>query len=121
MATITRARSSRGSDASASTARRRPSPQPSLQPLAPESDEDTATSGSPKRSRSYARAPPGAQQQDGDDEHHGSFSGWHYLPLIFALVPPLGAIVHGRAEAWTDMLMLIVISFCACVQLCGDG
>jgi len=122
MATITRARSARGSDASqarsargsdASQPRRRPSPQP-LASGAIESDDGTAT-GSPKRTRSFARSPPSASQAD-DDEQQSSFGGFHYIPLIFALVPPLGAIIHGRAEAWTDSLMLLVISFCPFAQ-----
>ena len=103
---------------------RRQSSSPHSQlPSPPLSDEYT----SPTRRPSYARAPPslknsdyGATSEPGsgrhgtdEDESEHKFSGWHYIPLIFALVPPLGAIVHGRAEAWTDMLMLVVIAFCA--------
>lgn len=39
------------------------------------------------------------------------FGGWHYAPLVVALVPPLGAIIGGRADAWTDALLLLFGAF----------
>ncbi|GAA5867312.1 hypothetical protein JCM1840_005024 [Sporobolomyces johnsonii] len=38
-------------------------------------------------------------------------SGWHHLPLILVALPPLGAIIHGRAENWSDAIILILICF----------
>jgi len=53
----------------------------------------------------------GGQDGDNNDEEH-TFSGpLHYLPLIVAVVPPLGAVLHGRAEAWTDALILLLVAF----------
>ncbi|PWN48877.1 thioredoxin-domain-containing protein [Violaceomyces palustris] len=50
-----------------------------------------------------------AGHQTGQGE--GAFGGWHYAPLFVALVPPLGAIIGGRADAWTDAILLILASF----------
>ncbi|GAA6021338.1 hypothetical protein JCM10207_002703 [Rhodosporidiobolus poonsookiae] len=38
-------------------------------------------------------------------------STWHHLPLILVALPPLGAIVHGRAENWSDAIILLLICF----------
>ncbi|BGO89940.1 hypothetical protein NBRC10512_001924 [Rhodotorula toruloides] len=38
-------------------------------------------------------------------------SGWHHLPLILVALPPLGAIVHGRAENWSDAIVLALVVF----------
>lgn len=40
-----------------------------------------------------------------------AFGGWHYAPLAIALAPPLGAIIGGRADAWSDALLLILATF----------
>ena len=56
----------------------------------------------------FAEDPP---EQDAQHDSDSQFGGWHYLPLIFAIVPPLGAVIHGRAEAWTDVLLLAIIAF----------
>jgi hypothetical protein len=40
-----------------------------------------------------------------------ALDGWHYLPLAFAVIPPLGAALHGRAEGWTDSMILVIIAF----------
>ncbi|GAA5838427.1 hypothetical protein JCM11251_004935 [Rhodosporidiobolus azoricus] len=46
-------------------------------------------------------------------EHHDkeATSGWHHLPLVLVALPPLGAIVHGRAENWSDPIILLLICF----------
>ncbi|GAA5932645.1 hypothetical protein JCM1841_000321 [Sporobolomyces salmonicolor] len=46
-------------------------------------------------------------------QHHEleKTSGWHHVPLILVALPPLGAIVHGRAENWSDAIILILICF----------
>ncbi|ORY88903.1 hypothetical protein BCR35DRAFT_208464 [Leucosporidium creatinivorum] len=33
----------------------------------------------------------------------------HHLPLILVALPPLGAIIHGRAENWSDALILLLV------------
>lgn len=37
--------------------------------------------------------------------------GWLHIPLVLVALPPLGAIVHGRAENWTDGIILLLICF----------
>ncbi|GAA5859308.1 hypothetical protein JCM8547_001976 [Rhodosporidiobolus lusitaniae] len=46
-------------------------------------------------------------------EHHEQEqqSGWHHLPLVLVALPPLGAIVHGRAENWADAILLLLVCF----------
>uniref|UniRef100_A0A0K3CRJ4 Uncharacterized protein n=1 Tax=Rhodotorula toruloides TaxID=5286 RepID=A0A0K3CRJ4_RHOTO len=51
-----------------------------------------------------------------DDDFHEHLeaektSGWHHLPLILVALPPLGAIVHGRAENWSDAIVLALVVF----------
>ncbi|BGP30426.1 hypothetical protein JCM10296v2_002180 [Rhodotorula toruloides] len=51
-----------------------------------------------------------------DDDFHEHLeaektSGWHHLPLILVALPPLGAIVHGRAENWSDAIVLTLVVF----------
>jgi len=38
-------------------------------------------------------------------------SGWHHLPLFLVGLPSLGAIVHGRAEQWSDAIILALVVF----------
>ena len=38
-------------------------------------------------------------------------SSWHNLPLFVVILPPLGAVLHGRAEDWTDAMILVLICF----------
>ncbi|GJN87156.1 hypothetical protein Rhopal_000101-T1 [Rhodotorula paludigena] len=38
-------------------------------------------------------------------------SGWHHLPLVLVALPPLGAIIHGRAENWSDAIILALVVF----------
>ncbi|GAA6018831.1 hypothetical protein JCM10207_000255 [Rhodosporidiobolus poonsookiae] len=35
----------------------------------------------------------------------------HPVPLILVALPPLGAIIHGRAENWSDAVILLLICF----------
>ncbi|EGF97053.1 uncharacterized protein MELLADRAFT_88720 [Melampsora larici-populina 98AG31] len=44
------------------------------------------------------------------EEDH-QFGGTHWLPLLFALIPSLGSLIHGDSESWTDTLLLILIGF----------
>ncbi|GAA5921391.1 hypothetical protein JCM3775_003026 [Rhodotorula graminis] len=38
-------------------------------------------------------------------------SGWHHLPLFLVGLPSLGAVVHGRAEHWSDAIILALVVF----------
>lgn len=38
-------------------------------------------------------------------------NSWHHLPLLLVALPPVGAIIHGRAENWSDGLILVLIGF----------
>ncbi|GAA5949791.1 hypothetical protein JCM21900_004201 [Sporobolomyces salmonicolor] len=51
--------------------------------------------------------------EDAWRQHHEleKTSGWHHVPLILVALPPLGAIIHGRAENWSDAIILILICF----------
>ncbi|EST08820.1 PITH domain protein [Kalmanozyma brasiliensis GHG001] len=40
-----------------------------------------------------------------------TLSGWHYAPLGVALAPPLGALLGGHSDAWSDAILLILASF----------
>ena len=35
----------------------------------------------------------------------------HHLPLMIVALPPLGAIIHGRAENWADAILVLLIAF----------
>ncbi|KAK3807230.1 MAG: hypothetical protein J3Q66DRAFT_357019 [Benniella sp.] len=38
-------------------------------------------------------------------------SGAHSWPILFAVIPPLGALVFGKAEIFSDILTLLLIAF----------
>ncbi|GAC94829.1 thioredoxin [Pseudozyma hubeiensis SY62] len=40
-----------------------------------------------------------------------TLGGWHYAPLAVALAPPLGALLGGHSDAWSDAILLILASF----------
>ncbi|SNX87059.1 related to TRX2 - thioredoxin II [Melanopsichium pennsylvanicum] len=40
-----------------------------------------------------------------------TLGGWHYAPLGVALAPPLGALLGGHSDAWSDAILLILASF----------
>ncbi|PWY98120.1 hypothetical protein BCV70DRAFT_41154 [Testicularia cyperi] len=40
-----------------------------------------------------------------------SFGGWHYAPLLVAMAPPVGALLGGHSDAWSDAILLILASF----------
>ncbi|KAK4051837.1 hypothetical protein OIV83_002542 [Microbotryomycetes sp. JL201] len=61
--------------------------------------------------------PPRSPEMYHTDEewrlHHSAEqrSSMHNLPLLLVALPPLGAIVHGRAENWSDAIILILACF----------
>ncbi|TKY88904.1 hypothetical protein EX895_002145 [Sporisorium graminicola] len=40
-----------------------------------------------------------------------TLGGWHFAPLGVALAPPLGALLGGHSDAWSDAILLILASF----------
>ncbi|GAA6048989.1 hypothetical protein JCM3770_005428 [Rhodotorula araucariae] len=72
-------------------------------------------SGAPGRPRSM-QPPKDPDLFDSDEAFRAQAdaekaSGWHHLPLILVGLPPLGAIVHGRAENWSDAIILALVVF----------
>ena len=41
----------------------------------------------------------------------GNLSGWHFAPLILALAPPIGAMLGGKAEHWSNGILICIASF----------
>jgi hypothetical protein len=46
-----------------------------------------------------------------DPNSESSSSPSYMLPIIFALVPPLGAIFYGSADLWSDILLLLLLGY----------
>ncbi|GAA5976742.1 hypothetical protein JCM11641_005680 [Rhodosporidiobolus odoratus] len=70
------------------------------------------------RDKRRAKMEPPKDHELGETEeewqkHHDEekTSGWHHLPLVLVALPILGATVHGRAENWSDGIILILICF----------
>jgi hypothetical protein len=72
-----------------------------------------------KRSSSMPMSPPSVGS---DDDYYQNESEreirsenvlgrWHFAPLLVALVPPLGAVLGGGADAWSDAILLFIASF----------
>jgi hypothetical protein len=40
-----------------------------------------------------------------------ALGGWHYAPLFVALAPAAGALFGGRADAWSDAILLLLAAF----------
>ncbi|KAK0537230.1 hypothetical protein OC834_000892 [Tilletia horrida] len=40
-----------------------------------------------------------------------AFGGWHWAPLVIALAPPVGALLGGHADAWSDAILLLLGTF----------
>ncbi|KAM0788397.1 hypothetical protein ACM66B_001535 [Microbotryomycetes sp. NB124-2] len=80
-----------------------------------------AAAAAPLRaSHDYTRTPlqpPRSPELYHTDEewrmHHAAEqrSSLHNLPLLLVALPPLGAIIHGRAENWSDAIILILACF----------
>lgn len=64
-------------------------------------------------------APPTyASAEDELDEHlaarvsgESALGGWHYAPLLVGIGPPLGAILGGKVDHWSDAILLLLSSF----------
>ncbi|CAG8733986.1 9601_t:CDS:2 [Dentiscutata erythropus] len=35
----------------------------------------------------------------------------HIWPIVFAVVPPMGALIYGKSDVWSDFLLLLLIAF----------
>ncbi|KAK4058414.1 hypothetical protein OIO90_000572 [Microbotryomycetes sp. JL221] len=80
------------------------------------SGEGTAGAGSQYKPRHPLQPPRAPDLYHTDEEwrvqHSAEQRGsLHNLPLILVALPPLGAIIHGRAENWSDALILIMCCF----------
>ncbi|KAK0548682.1 hypothetical protein OC845_003471 [Tilletia horrida] len=40
-----------------------------------------------------------------------AFGGWHWAPLVIALAPPIGTLLGGHADAWSDAILLLLGTF----------
>lgn len=40
-----------------------------------------------------------------------ALGGWHYAPLLIALAPAMASLLGGRADAWSDAILLLLASF----------
>ncbi|KAF9090228.1 hypothetical protein BGX23_006155 [Mortierella sp. AD031] len=61
------------------------------------------------------RATPAAvpeRPRSGAHDHPSDYSnGAHSWPILFAVIPPLGALVFGKSDIFSDMLTLTLIAF----------
>ncbi|KAJ1017791.1 hypothetical protein NDA16_005108 [Ustilago loliicola] len=87
-----------------------------------EENEDEYVDDAPRRQSSQqsgfaAHAPPSLTEEEAKEFEaaqnavHDAFGGWHYAPLGVALAPPLGALLGGHSDAWSDAILLILASF----------
>ncbi|SPO30682.1 related to TRX2 - thioredoxin II [Ustilago trichophora] len=87
-----------------------------------EEDEEVSTSEDIRRftlhqSSFTPQAPPSMTEEENaefeaaQNAARETFGGWHYAPLGVALAPPLGALLGGHSDAWSDAILLILASF----------
>lgn len=87
-----------------------------------EEDEDEYQNDKPRRSSTQQsgytpHAPPSLTEEEvaefeaAQNAARDSFGGWHMAPLAVALAPPLGALLGGHSDAWSDAILLILASF----------
>lgn len=74
--------------------------------------------GGRKRSAIIPISPPSVGSDDDyyqDDAREiraeNVLGNWHFAPLLIAIVPPLGAVLGGGADAWSDAILLVIASF----------
>ncbi|GAA5976552.1 hypothetical protein JCM10908_005542 [Rhodotorula pacifica] len=75
-----------------------------------------STSAQTKYRAGAVQPPKLPELRESDDEfrHHVEVektSSLHHLPLVLVAVPSLGAILHGRAENWSDAIVLALVVF----------
>ncbi|CAG8498287.1 10711_t:CDS:2 [Ambispora leptoticha] len=60
-------------------------------------------------SRDLPAGPPAEILRDVTSD---SFSTHAYSwPILFAIIPPMGALVYGKSDVWSDFLLLLLIAF----------
>lgn len=94
---------------------------PAMQDLEEEEEQydvnDDPSRYSSQRSDFAPRAPPSLTEEEiaefeaAQNAARDTFGGWHYAPLAVALAPPLGALLGGHSDAWSDAILLILASF----------
>jgi len=60
------------------------------------------------RSEEYQAPPPDTLRDPTSDSFSAHAYSW---PIAFALIPPLGALVYGKSDIWSDALLLMLIAF----------
>ncbi|KAF9380736.1 hypothetical protein CPC16_010175 [Podila verticillata] len=81
-----------------------PKQQPGLHTLPNSSSSNVSTQGR----QSY---PPSNSGNRGNRDPNDYSNGAHSWPILFAVVPPLGALVFGKSDIWSDILTLALIAF----------
>lgn len=79
--------------------------------------DDVPRRQSTQQSTFAAHAPPSLMEEEekefeaAQNAARDAFGSWHYAPLGVALAPPLGALLGGHSDAWSDAILLILASF----------
>lgn len=89
-----------------------------------EEDEDglgrSSLSSHPSRTKerkaSIPLSPPTLEEdsfyeEDDPQKPENVLGNWHFAPLLIAILPPLGAVIGGQADAWSDAILLLLASF----------
>jgi hypothetical protein len=58
-----------------------------------------------------AASAPSERVRSGAHDPSDYSSGAHSWPILFAVVPPLGALIFGKSDIFSDILTLILIAF----------
>ncbi|GAA6014539.1 hypothetical protein JCM11491_004531 [Sporobolomyces phaffii] len=69
-----------------------------------------------RRTKGVRLEPPKQREWDPDSPHDANTdddrtNAWHHLPLALVALPPLLSIIHGRAENWSDAILLLLVAF----------
>lgn len=70
----------------------------------------TSSASSTSSSNSGHHHSQGDRQRAAAEAHDNS-GGIHSWPILFAIIPPLGALVFGKSDIWSDVLTLALIAF----------
>lgn len=93
-------------------------------PLRRTSSSSSSYGATKERRNSIPRAPPtldddpsfdqdglSGGEDDDFDQPENVLGGWHFAPLLIAVVPPIGAVLGGHSDAWSDAILLVLASF----------
>ncbi|KAL7411978.1 hypothetical protein BDY24DRAFT_394126 [Mrakia frigida] len=116
-----------GGRSNSSTAPVDPSSSSSRPPLSSQtSSSKPGLNGNGARGHGHSERELGSEDEGRDEESESESEGdeegagggplqkeqlgvYHYLPLIFFVLPLAGGVVFGRAEAWADGLIMIIV------------